>query len=92
MKEFERFEWFEWFEWFGPSPTEPFNSGEDRAAAGGPRGDDRQRARVDLAALRRPGARVSDAADAERLRELRGQRIRLRQPSVRESGDKPLNS
>ena len=26
MKEFE---WFEWFEWFGPSPIEPFNSGED---------------------------------------------------------------
>ena len=27
MKEFE---WFELFEWFGPSPIEPFNSGEDR--------------------------------------------------------------
>ena len=26
MKEFK---WFEWFEWFGPSPTEPFNSGQD---------------------------------------------------------------
>ena len=25
MKEFE---WFEWFEWFGPSPIEPFNSGD----------------------------------------------------------------
>ena len=24
----KEFEWFEWFEWFGPSPTEPFNSGE----------------------------------------------------------------
>ena len=26
----KEFEWFEWFEWFGPSPIEPFNSGEDR--------------------------------------------------------------
>ena len=25
---FKWFEWFEWFEWFGPSPTEPFNSGQ----------------------------------------------------------------
>ena len=24
----KEFEWFEWFEWFGPSPIEPFNSGE----------------------------------------------------------------
>ena len=22
-------EWFEWFEWFGPSPIEPFNSGQN---------------------------------------------------------------
>ena len=29
----KEFEWFEWFEWFGPSPTEPFNSGRDRAHA-----------------------------------------------------------
>ena len=29
MKEFEWFEWFESFEWFGPSPIEPFNSGND---------------------------------------------------------------
>ena len=26
LKEIER---FEWFEWFGPSPIEPFNSGEN---------------------------------------------------------------
>ena len=25
----KEFEWFEWFERFGPSPIEPFNSGED---------------------------------------------------------------
>ena len=24
----KEFEWFEWFEWFGPSPIEPFNSGQ----------------------------------------------------------------
>ena len=30
LKEFEWFEWFERFEWFGPSPIEPFNSGEER--------------------------------------------------------------
>ena len=29
FKEFEWFECFEWFEWFGPSPIEPFNSGND---------------------------------------------------------------
>ena len=25
---FKEFEWFERFEWFGPSPIEPFNSGQ----------------------------------------------------------------
>ena len=28
----KEFEWFEWFEWFGPSPIEPFNSGQFRVA------------------------------------------------------------
>ena len=30
--------WFEWFEWFGPSPIEPFNSGERRVRRGCGRG------------------------------------------------------
>ena len=29
----KEFQWFEWFEWFGPSPIEPFNSGQDALVA-----------------------------------------------------------
>ena len=47
----KEFEWFEWFEWFGPSPIEPFNSGERRAARA------RQGARARAAASR--GRRAS---------------------------------
>ena len=47
---FKEFEWFEWFEWFGPSPIEPFTSGQDRGPEGGP---PLRKAGADL--RRRPG-------------------------------------